>query len=242
MTGHYLYPRLDKPTALRMLAALRSGTDPADETLRASLKVPGAAPRPTGGVPVTPEHLQTVRETAHACLQTSSTAEVSNAEFDRRISAVLFDAMNIVPADAASMEVWNYMGLVVLPATASRRFSPAKDDDRFIGSRRHVLRRLWFRRQALGELLDVQENPLVEDELVQLSERQVFLSDPRMARFTAEQIFTYEGPSRSHRYSRLLLREIHARSGPVLLTALTDTELRQLIKQVHDGVVERIDN
>jgi hypothetical protein len=241
MTGHYLYPRLDKPTALRMLATLRSGAEPADETSKESLKVPGAAPRPTGGVPVTSEHLQTVREAVRTSVETSDAAEVSAAEFDRRVSAALFDTMRIVPGDAGSLEVWNYMGLVALPRTSSRRFPMDKDDDRFIGSRRHVLRRLWFRRQVLGDLLDVQTNPLAEDELVQLSERQIFLSDPRLARFTAEQIFSYPGPSRSHRYSRPLFREIQAKSGPVLLTALTDHELRGLVKEVHDAVVERID-
>ena len=243
MTGHYLYPRLEKVAALDLLALLRSGADPADEASKDSLKVTGTAPRPTGGIPVTLEHLQTVRESVHASLGSYDTSnKPSDAEFDRKVSDALFNTMGIVPGDAGSMEVWNYMGLIVLPQTASKRFSMDKDTNRFIGSRRHVLRRLWFRRQALGELLDVTTNPLVEDELVQLSERHVFHSDPRLARFTAEQIFTYSGPARSHRYSRRLIREIHARSGLVHLGALPDRELRQLIKEIHDGVVNHIDN
>lgn len=240
--GQLLYYRISKQEAERRLRELQTtGPLPADSPVM-PLDLSGASPRATGGTPVTQQHLQALRAKASESLTGLDElgANEAVAEFDRRISAVLWDTLDMVPAEAASMEVWWFLGLAVLPGTAALRF-PLSSTARHVGPpRRHVLRRLWFRRQALGDLLDASANPLVEDELVGLTERTIFVSDPRLARAAAQTVLAYKGEDRSHRYTRRFLREIHARTGTTLIGALTDTELTGLVNGADERVRQQL--
>lgn len=230
MTGHFVYPRLDAGAALELQTALARGADPADETLASTTRHPRAVPAASGGLPVTPEHLQLLRNAVHEALAPPEIR--TDADFDRAVGRVLFEEMQIVPGDAARQDVWNYIGLVLLPQSASRRFS-FDNRERWVSSRRrHVLRRLWFRRKALGDVLDCLERPLDEDEQVQLTERQMFASDPRLARMTAQLILGYPGQDSRRRFSREFIKSIQAVSGTTVVGVLSDEELCSLLEEL----------
>lgn len=231
MTGHFVYPRLDAGAALELQTALAAGSPPADETLVSTTHHPRAVPAASGGTPVTADRLQGVRTAVHQALQQEDVR--TDADFDRVVGRTLFEEMDIVPGDAARQDVWNYIGLVFLPQTASRRFS-FDQTARWVGNRRrHVLRRLWFRRKALGDLLDSTARPLDEDEQVQLTERQMFASDARLARMTAGLVLSYPGRARGRRFTREFVKSVQAASGTTILGILSDEELNDLLAHLY---------
>lgn len=73
-----------------------------------------------------------------------------NAEFDLQLAALLHAEMGVVPAEAASRDVWAFLALVVLPDVAFWRY-PEPPRDRVLGTdlTRHVFGRLWWRAQLV---------------------------------------------------------------------------------------------
>ncbi|MEV0742439.1 DUF6339 family protein [Streptomyces sp. NPDC050549] len=73
-----------------------------------------------------------------------------NAEFDLRLAALLHAEMGMVPAEAASRDVWAFLALVLLPDVAFWRY-PRPPGDRVLGTdlTRHVFGRLWWRAQLV---------------------------------------------------------------------------------------------
>jgi hypothetical protein len=67
-------------------------------------------------------------------------------EFDLRLAEYLHAGMKIIPAEAASGDVWAFLALVLLPDVAYWRY-PHPPGDRMLGTdiTRHVLGRLWWR-------------------------------------------------------------------------------------------------
>ncbi|MGV9451136.1 DUF6339 family protein [Streptomyces sp. NPDC003635] len=74
----------------------------------------------------------------------------NNAEFDLRLAAQLHAETGMVPAEAASRDVWAFLALVVLPDVAFWRY-PQPPKDRVLGTdlTRHVFGRLWWRAQLV---------------------------------------------------------------------------------------------
>lgn len=240
--GVHLYHRLGRQEAVERLHRLQRSSEVPTDSFDAPIELAGAAPRATGGTPISLHSLRTLRSRASETLGNITQLDPHQrpAEFDRRLSTVLWDELDMVPAEAASMEVWWFLGLVILPGTAAFRFS-FENADRHVGPpRRHVLRRLWYRRQALGGLLDVDQNPLSEDELVQITERSLFVSDPRLAQAAARSILQFDGPNRSHSYSRPFLRDLQAMTGTVLVGALSDAELGDVIDRADRRTRDRL--
>ena len=73
-----------------------------------------------------------------------------NADFDLRLAALLHSEMGMVPAEAASRDVWAFLALVLLPDVAFWRY-PQPPKDRVLGTdlTRHVFGRLWWRAQLV---------------------------------------------------------------------------------------------
>ncbi|MEU4093350.1 DUF6339 family protein [Streptomyces sp. NPDC026673] len=73
-----------------------------------------------------------------------------NAEFDLRVAAFLHAETGMVPAEAASRDVWAFLALVLLPDVAFWRY-PQPPKDRVLGTdlTRHVFGRLWWRAQLV---------------------------------------------------------------------------------------------
>lgn len=72
------------------------------------------------------------------------------AAFDLRLAAVLHAEMDLVPAEAASGDVWAFLALVLLPDVAYWRY-PMPPGDRILGTdlTRHVFGRMWWRAQLV---------------------------------------------------------------------------------------------
>ncbi|MFG2360676.1 DUF6339 family protein [Streptomyces mirabilis] len=73
-----------------------------------------------------------------------------NSEFDLRLAALLHAEMGMVPAEAASRDVWAFLALALLPDVAFWRY-PQPPRDRVLGTdlTRHVFGRLWWRAQLI---------------------------------------------------------------------------------------------
>jgi site-specific DNA-cytosine methylase len=73
-----------------------------------------------------------------------------NAQFDLRLAALLHSGTGMVPAEAASRDVWAFLALVLVPDVAFWRY-PEPPKDRILGTdlTRHVFGRLWWRAQLV---------------------------------------------------------------------------------------------
>ncbi|MGW8400743.1 DUF6339 family protein [Streptomyces lydicus] len=73
-----------------------------------------------------------------------------NAEFDVRLAELLHSRMGVVPAEAASRDLWAFLGLVLMPDVAWWRY-PNPPGDRMLGTdlTRHVFGRMWWRAQLV---------------------------------------------------------------------------------------------
>lgn len=74
----------------------------------------------------------------------------SRTAFDLRIASALHTEMDLVPAEAASGDVWAFLALVLLPDIAYWRY-PVPPGDRVLGTdlTRHVFGRIWWRAQLV---------------------------------------------------------------------------------------------
>lgn len=72
------------------------------------------------------------------------------AAFDLKVAAALHTNMRLVPAEAASGDVWAFLALVLLPDVAYWRY-PKPPGDRILGTdlTRHVFGRMWWRAQLV---------------------------------------------------------------------------------------------
>ena len=81
-------------------------------------------------------------------------------QFDTELASLLFNEMQIIPAEAADDEVWWFITLFLLPDVAMWRFplpaeisieNPSTWHVRFMDSRRGLFRQAWWRYFLLGE-------------------------------------------------------------------------------------------
>ncbi|NIK58249.1 DUF6339 family protein [Kribbella shirazensis] len=74
----------------------------------------------------------------------------ARGDFDLQLARYLHGTMKIIPAEAASGDVWAFLALVLLPDVAYWRY-PQPPGDRVLGTdiTRHVLGRLWWRAQLV---------------------------------------------------------------------------------------------
>ena len=134
-----LYPRLPREEGLKLIGERRE-LGVADLRQLGLLTHPFAAPAPTGGTPAKPERLAIVQnEIRSAAAKAGFPNPLRRGEeqsFDRPCGTALFQAMGIVPADAASEDVWTFLTLVVVPEIGPWRF-PERKDERLLGKPRN---------------------------------------------------------------------------------------------------------
>ncbi|MBC9819736.1 hypothetical protein [Terrabacter sp. MAHUQ-38] len=168
------------------------------------------------------------------------------ATFDTELPGLLGRRLQMSPAEAGRMEVWNFLTLALLPDVALWRWpSDTKDPtyERILGKPRNVFRRHWWRWRILGPDLPLR---LVEDEMQQIVERPTSLGgDPRVARALAHQHLEHLHSRRvvvSGR-SRKLVREKLMRESAkrvlrigrvVALSTLSDEHLADLMREIVD--------
>ncbi len=104
----------------------------------------------TGGTRVTPleleEHRARIVDLAKAAGFPHDSSASLKVDFDRALAEYLHRELGIVPAEAASGDVWAFFALVLLPDVAFWRF-PGPVKDRFLATdmTRHSFGRLWWR-------------------------------------------------------------------------------------------------
>lgn len=108
----------------------------------------------TGGDRVPGSHLLSMREAivtiaTEAGFPENSTTK-ANATFDLRIAEYLHSQSEMMPAEAASGDIWAFLALMVLPDVAYWRY-PNPPRDRVLGTdlTRHVFGRMWWRAQLV---------------------------------------------------------------------------------------------
>ncbi|MDX3662885.1 DUF6339 family protein [Streptomyces sp. ID05-26A] len=104
----------------------------------------------TGGDRVAPADLTALRAKVVALAAEAGypggSDQSSRAKFDLALAEMLHSEMGLVPAEAASGDVWAFLALVLLPDVAYWRY-PVPKPDRVQASdiTRHVFGRLWWR-------------------------------------------------------------------------------------------------
>ncbi|MFF2232766.1 DNA cytosine methyltransferase [Streptomyces anulatus] len=148
-----LYPRLLSDRAAPLFAAYQQ-LSTSELTERVAFAHESSVYVATGGDRVTADRLRELREGILALAARAGfpgeSDRVRNAEFDLSLAALLHAETGMVPAEAASRDVWAFLAVVVLPDVAFWRY-PHPPKDRILGTdlTRHVFGRLWWRAQLV---------------------------------------------------------------------------------------------
>jgi hypothetical protein len=147
-----LYPRLLSDQA-RPLYAQLSGLSLTQLTQYATTSHDAAVYAATGGDRISENQL---RELRHLVLDIAGEAGFPDqadtrlrGRFDMQLAEALHAQMDIVPAEAASGDVWAFLALNLLPDVAFWRYQSNKE--RILGTdlTRHVFGRMWWRAQLV---------------------------------------------------------------------------------------------
>lgn len=132
-------------------------------------------------------------------------------------------------AQAARLEIWAYLSLVVLPDVVVERFGPGSDgrlrSERFLPGRRNALYRAYLRAWILGPVLADPSLELYEDELVGVVDRNLS-ADHRVARVVAEHIARASAADGRRVLVREALKALQFELRVTDLGLLDDYELR----------------
>ncbi|MEV4474191.1 DUF6339 family protein [Nonomuraea sp. NPDC049504] len=148
-----LYPRLLAGQAKPLHETYRR-LPVAELTRRAAISHDSAVYVATGGDRVSEDKLRDLRRLAVDLAMDSGFPDEgtrdSRTAFDLRIASALHTEMDLVPAEAASGDVWAFLALVLLPDIAYWRY-PVPPGDRVLGTdlTRHVFGRMWWRAQLV---------------------------------------------------------------------------------------------
>lgn len=239
----YNYPRLDTAAALEMIRE-QAGQPVGDLVSAARESHARVSWYPTARDQVPVERLRQIQTEARAIARVYGYPGVGRGrgltEFDQQLGRLLFDRMDILPAEAAHPGVWAFLSLVLMPDVAHWRFPnlQAKDDyERLTGGDRNVFRRVWWRSYALGPEL---AEKLLEDEAVGIMERPSIGMCPSVARAVARQhIATIEANPALARTQlmRDATKRLRRLSPNLSLYSLSDEDIRVLVAEVFDSSV-----
>ncbi|MFB6933565.1 DNA cytosine methyltransferase [Streptomyces chartreusis] len=162
----FLYPRLLAEQAKPLFSEYQYLTI-AELSCRTATTHESAVYVATGGDRVSADRLRELREgvldLAKQAGFPDDSDRVRNAAFDQQLAALLHAEMGMVPAEAASRDVWAFLALIVLPDVAFWRY-PHPPKDRVLGTdlTRHVFGRLWWRAQLVRSPVDPQPYKALE--------------------------------------------------------------------------------
>ncbi|WP_306490452.1 DNA cytosine methyltransferase [Streptomyces brasiliscabiei] len=149
----FLYPRLLTEQARPLFEEYRH-LPIVDLTGRTAVSHESAVYVATGGDRISADRLRELRasivELAVRAGFPDDSDRARNADFDLGLAALLHAETGMVPAEAASRDVWAFLALVLLPDIAFWRY-PQPPRDRVLGTdlTRHVFGRLWWRAQLV---------------------------------------------------------------------------------------------
>lgn len=240
-----LYPELQRGPALEVLGDVRRAWKKGVhevERLRA-ISHPRAFAAPTGGSAATDRDLRDLRDAVDADIdqlaQSGGRGDSVQREFDLVLGRSLHRHWRGSPAGASREGVWNFLTLVMFPQLLCRRFGDLPEP-RALGTPRNVLRRVWMREHVLGDVIHNQQNPLREDEFVQIMERTALARTPSLARIIAVEVLNRPAGPYREEFTRELAKDVVRSSGPVLLDSLDQAELTALVSTAASRVSESL--
>ncbi|MCB5274759.1 hypothetical protein BJG92_02296 [Arthrobacter sp. SO5] len=129
-------------------------------------------------------------------------------EFDRSVGPEIHAQMTIMPADASSIDVWNFINTAVVPDVVLWRYgrfnAQAKkwsiSEDRLFDMTRTTIGRLWWRVHLLGPEL---AGKLGEDEVVNLLEKPRIGGYPLLSRAMGAGLLAFASESNTGRRMEL---------------------------------------
>jgi hypothetical protein len=192
-----------------------------------------AQPVATGGSVADSAKIGEVREAIlNATSDWRERGRVDNqaSEFDLAVGRALHEALEIIPSDAAHSEFWSFITILVLPDIAVLRFPDMHPDRMLGGSRRNTFRRVWSRRDVLGDLTDRYKRPLGEDEMTGLFERSAMARNRPLIRALASIVMQSDEPGARSEWARTLYKKVCYITGPRSLDGFTEDELTDLIR------------
>lgn len=172
-------------------------------------------------------------------------SQEQNARYGLAIGKAIAEVIDPVPTDAADDGGWSFLSLVVFPDVVAARWplsrdaggKPALPPDRWIGRPigrdRNYLKEAWRRWVILGDILEVAEQPLGEDELVNLLERTAFARNRRLVRAAARCIAGRQPGALGGRmvFAREMLKRLRFQTGVVMLDIVSDEMIESTVAQ-----------
>lgn len=210
-----LYPRLPIHEGRRQLREW-SGRRPEELKASAMLSHEAATFAPTGGVPVSSEHLggltTSVRDLAGRFGYPAATSERHGTQFDRASAQVLHETMNLSAAEAAEPDIWTFLACCLLPDVVMWRWG-TRNEERWLGQGlvRHAFGRLWWQAHVLRVGHDYALLwGLSEADLNQVFERRTIGGNPPLARALVRELASLNS-DRSLLPRRDVLRDVTKR-------------------------------
>lgn len=166
-------------------------------------------------------------------------------EYSHRIGKALHKNLHMIRGEAESIEVWQFIGLRVLPAAAFARFAPS-NKDRHIGNlRRHVLRRTWLTYDLLGEVME-EGSYLTEEDLNQILDRTSISTNRNLALALARTLNSVGVPSdyglergvSARRIKRKIAEELTVRMGVEMVQYKSYEDMFALLEDIKNEVIE----
>lgn len=166
-------------------------------------------------------------------------------EYSHRIGKALHKNLHMIRGEAESIEVWQFIGLRVLPAAAFARFAPS-NKDRHIGNlRRHVLRRTWLTYDLLGEVME-EGSYLTEEDLNQILDRTSISTNRNLALALARTLNSVGAPTdyglergiSARRIKRKIAEELTVRMGVEMVQYKSYEDMFALLEDIKNEVIE----
>lgn len=166
-------------------------------------------------------------------------------EYSHRIGKALHKNLHMIRGEAESIEVWQFIGLRVLPAAAFARFAPSKEVRHIGNLRRHVLRRTWLTYDLLGEVMD-EGGYLTEDDLNQILDRTSISTNRDLALALARTLNSVGAPSdyglergvSARDIKRKIAEELTVRMGVEMVQHKSYEDMCALLETIKNDVIE----
>lgn len=166
-------------------------------------------------------------------------------EYSHRIGKALHKNLHMIRGEAESIEVWQFIGLRVLPAAAFARFAPSKEVRHIGNLRRHVLRRTWLTYDLLGEVMD-EGGYLTEDDLNQILDRTSISTNRDLALALARTLNSVGAPSdyslergvSARDIKRKIAEELTVRMGVEMVQHKSYEDMCALLEVIKNEVIE----
>lgn len=166
-------------------------------------------------------------------------------EYSHRIGKALHKNLHMIRGEAESIEVWQFIGMRVLPAAAFARFAPSKEVRHIGNLRRHVLRRTWLTYDLLGEVMD-EGGYLTEDDLNQILDRTSISTNRDLALALARTLNSVGAPTdyglergvSARDIKRKIAEELTVRMGVEMVQHKSYEDMCALLEVIKNEVIE----